>query len=85
MAYHTPPIKRVKEQGEMPLHSLIPIPSNSTIFLIGWDRGWVKVPSLLYTQSSVCNGDVCDTKTVVVTCSTMNEIAKYHTSLLVCG
>ena len=28
MAYHTPPFKKVKKQGEMPLPSLGPIPLN---------------------------------------------------------
>jgi len=36
MACHTPPLKKVKKQGEMPLPSLGPIPS-----LMRWDRGWV--------------------------------------------
>jgi len=28
MAYHTPPLKKVKKQGKMPLPSLNPIPLN---------------------------------------------------------
>ena len=36
MAYHTPPLKKAKKQGEMPLLILIPIPSlNSTFY--EWD------------------------------------------------
>jgi len=34
-SYSTP---QKSEQGEMPLHSLGPIPP---LFLMGWDRGWV--------------------------------------------
>jgi len=40
MAYHIPPLKKAKKQGEIPLPSLGPIPSHP-IFLMGWDRGWV--------------------------------------------
>jgi len=41
MACHTPPLKKVKKQGEMPLPSLGPIPSLNSTFLMGWDQGWV--------------------------------------------
>ena len=43
MACHTPPLKKAKKQGKMPLPSLgpiYPIPK-FYIFLMGWVRGWV--------------------------------------------
>ena len=35
MAYHTPPLKKVKKQGEMPLPSLGPIPLKNVEFRDG--------------------------------------------------
>jgi len=40
MAYHTPPLKKAKKQGEMPLPILSPIPFQS--LGMGWDCGWTK-------------------------------------------
>jgi len=36
MACHTPPLKKVKKQGEMPLPSLSPIPLKK-FRIYGWD------------------------------------------------
>ena len=47
MAYHIPPLKKVKKQGEMPLPSLGPIPK-FYIFLMGWDQGWVMAFPLVH-------------------------------------
>jgi len=42
MACHTPPLKKVKKQGEMTLPSIGTISSlKFNIFLKGWDWSWV--------------------------------------------
>jgi len=43
MAYHTPPLKKVKKQGEMPLPSLGPIPLNlaSNASQVAHDRSFL--------------------------------------------
>ena len=44
---YTPPLKKAKKQGEMPLASLSPIPSKMYNLGMGWDWGWVMVFSLV--------------------------------------
>jgi len=41
MACHTPPLKKMKKQGELPLPRLCPVHPKFYIVLVGWDRGWV--------------------------------------------
>jgi len=40
MAYHAPPLKEVKKQGEMPLPSLGPIPLKNVEVRDGIFEGW---------------------------------------------